>query len=78
MRLKMFTSQDRFYKDAIDGEIAYEIDQNSYYIYDGSAWRKLSLDSDKQRKHGTICPRCGAPCYPYQGKCDYCDSYFEF
>ena len=77
MRLKMLTSQDWFYKNAINGEIAYEIDSNSYYIYDGSAWRKLQLDSDKQRKHDTICPRCGASCSTYQEKCDYCDSYFE-
>ena len=39
MRLKMFTSQDRFYKDAIDGETAYEIDSNSYYIYKNCEWR---------------------------------------
>lgn len=74
----MFTSQDSFYKDAIDGEIAYEIDSNSYYIYKDYEWRELLLDSDTQRKHDTICPRCGAPCSPYQRKCDYCDSYFEF
>ena len=78
MRLKMFTSQDRFYKDTIDGEIVYDIDLNRYYIYNDGAWRELLLDSDTQRKHDTICPRCGAPCSPYQRKCDYCDSYFEF
>ena len=41
MRLKMLTSQDWLYKNATNGEIAYEIDSNSYYIYDDSAWRKL-------------------------------------
>lgn len=80
--LRMLTSRDLlFYKDAIKGEIAYEIDSNSYYIYNGSVWEKLPLKSDKQRKqrkHSTICPRCGAPCSPYQEKYDYCDSYFEF
>lgn len=85
--LKMLTSRDLlFYKDAIKGEIAYEIDSNSYYIYDGGVWEKLQFDNNKQMKHGTnkqmkhstICPRCGAPCSPYQEKCDYCDSYFEF
>ena len=77
--LRMLTSRDLlFYKDAIKGEIAYEIDSNSYYIYNGNVWEKLLLKSDKQRKHSTICPRCGAPCSPYQEKCDYCDSYFEF
>lgn len=78
MRLKMFTSQDRFYKDAIDSEIVYEIDSHSYYIDKDCEWRELLLDSDKQRKHDTICPRYAAPCSPYQRKCDYCDSYFEF
>lgn len=80
--LKILTNRDLlFYKDAIKGEIAYEIDSNSYYIYNGGVWEKLSLKSDKQKKqmkHSTICPRCGAPCSPYQEKCDYCDSYFEF
>lgn len=79
--VRMLTSRDLFYKGAIKGEIAYEIDSNSYYIYNGSVWEKLSLKSDKQekqRKHSTICPQCGAPCSPYQEKCDYCDSYFEF
>lgn len=78
-RLKMLTSRDLFYKDAIKGEIAYETDSNSLYVYNGDVWEKLPSDSDKkQMKHSTICPRCGAPCSPYQEKCDYCDSYFEF
>ncbi len=77
MHLKMLTSQDLFYKDAINGEIVYDIDLNSYYIYNDGTWHELLLDSDKQRKHSTICPRCGAPCSPYQMKCDYCEVYFK-
>lgn len=38
--LRMLTSRDLFYKGAIKGEIAYEIDSNSYYIYNGSVWGK--------------------------------------
>lgn len=76
--LRILTSRDWLYKDAIKGEIAYEIDSNSLYIYNGGVWEKLLFDSNKQMKHSTICPRCGAPCSPYQEKCDYCDSYFEF
>lgn len=30
VRLKMLTNRDRFYKDAIKGEIAYEIDSNGW------------------------------------------------
>ena len=36
--LKILTNRDWFYKDAIKGEIAYEIDSNSYYIYNGGVW----------------------------------------
>lgn len=84
VRFSRITSRDSFYKDAIKGEIAYDVDSNDCYFFNGNTWKKLLLDGyesvigDKQRKHSTTCPRCGASCSPYQEKCDYCDSYFEF
>lgn len=78
VRFKMLRDWTKLPEKGIEGEIAYDVDSNGYYIYNGTVWEKLLLDSDKQRKHSTICPRCGAPCSPYQEKCDYCDSYFEF
>lgn len=84
VRLNTFTNRGKFYKNVVKGEIAYDIDSNACYIFSGNSWEELlrdgykSIVGDKQRKHSTICPRCGAPCSPYQEKCDYCDSYFEF
>lgn len=83
VRLKMLRDWTRFPEKAIEGEIAYDVDSNNCYVFANNVWTLLlnsneSTSGDVRRKHSTICPRCGAPCSPYQEKCNYCDSYFEF
>lgn len=83
LRFTRVSRKDQFSKKAFEGENAYDVDSSNCYIFSNNTWMLLltsneSTNGDAGRKHSTTCPRCGAPCSPYQEKCDYCDSYFEF
>ncbi len=82
-RFMNFSSDASFPNKPMVGEIAVDPLQKKVFVYMDERWVEIrqpapQLHVPTMRKHSATCPRCGAPCSPYQEKCNYCDSYFEF